>query len=407
MRILIVSQYFWPENFRINDLVDELIARGHEVTVLTGVPNYPEGEVFPEFCSDPAAYSHFRGARVVRVPLRPRGTTKVNLALNYLSFVVSGILYGPLLLRDREFDVIFVFQTSPVTSALPALWLRALRRIPVVLWVLDSWPETLEAIGVTRSRLALGLVERLVRFIYRRCALVLAQSRAFEPVIAARAGGADRVAYFPGWPEPIFLDADRPDPAPEMSRMEGDFKVLFAGNLGQAQDLPALIEAADMLRDIPRLRWVVVGSGRAMESAREDVAKRGLTEKVVFLGRFPLERMPEFFVAADALLVSLVAEPIWTLTIPGKVQSYLAAGKPILAMLDGEGARVVREAEAGLVASAGDSAALAANVLALKALEPADRAAMGRRGQAYAAQEFSRVALIDALEGHFRQLTGG
>lgn len=405
MRLLVVSQYFWPETFRVNDLVQELVERGHEVTVLTGLPNYPEGEVFPAYRRDPALFSRYAGARVLRVPVAPRGRGSVRLAVNYLSFVVSGLLLGPWRLRGQAFDAIFMFQTSPVTAALPALLLRRIKRAPVLMWVLDLWPETLAAVGVVRSPRLLGWVGRMVSFIYRRCDRILVQSRAFYDNVRRYAGGTERIRYFPGWAEPIFQGAlEDVEPAPETAPYRDTFNVMFAGNIGDAQDFPAVLDAAQILRDRADIRWLVVGDGRAAAMVRDEVQRRGLQQRVVLLGRHPIERMPSFFRAAGALLVSLKDDPIFNVVIPGKVQSYLAAGLPIVAMLDGEGARVVEEAGAGLVCRAGDGRALAERVAALAGMSAAERAAMGALGREYCRREFDRDALIDALEGWLDEL---
>lgn len=404
MRLLVVSQYFWPESFRVNDLVAELTARGHEVTVLTGQPNYPEGEVYPEFRADPERFSAFHGARVVRVPMLARGKTRSRLVLNYASFALSGAVLGPLRLHDVRWDAIFVFQTSPITAALPALLLRKLRDTPVLMWVLDLWPESLSAVGAVRSPQILDAVGRLVSFTYKRCDLILAQSRAFFANIERWAGDTRRVRYFPGWAEALFVDGATGDLAPELSPWQGRFKVVFAGNIGEAQDFPAILDAAERLRDCEDIHWIVLGDGRAAPTVKEQIERRGLSARVHLLGRFPLERMPSFFAGADALLVSLKADPTFASTIPGKVQSYLAAGVPLLGMLDGEGARVIEESGAGLTAPAGDGGALAEQVLALSKRSPAERAEMGARGRAYCAREFDRKVLIDRLEGWLQDL---
>ena len=399
MRILIVSQYFWPENFRINDLVEELSRRGHEVTVLTGRPNYPEGRVFAAYRANPKDYAKLGEVPVIRLPMLARGSSSIQLMLNYLSFAISATVLGMWKLRGRRFDAIFVFQISPITAALPAIALRQLKRAPLLMWVLDLWPDTLEAIGVVRSPRLLRLVGQLVRFVYDRCDRILVQSRAFTDKVAVLARGAERIRYFPGWAESLFIDADAvPEPAPELAAYANDFKILFAGNVGEAQDFPAIIDAADALRDTPHLRWLIVGDGRAATQVREEIGRRGLQDRIVLLGRYPLERMPSFFAGADALLVTLRKEPIWSMTIPGKVQSYLAAGKPLLAMLDGEGSRVIEEAGAGLVAPAGDGQALAARVRRLMSLNANERDAMGCNGMSYGRREFGRPQMVDALE---------
>ena len=399
MRLLVVSQYFWPENFRINELVAELVARGHEVTVLTGRPNYPEGEIFTEFRKNPGSFARYQGATVLRVPLRPRGMGRFRLTLNYLSFVVWGTICGPWLLRGREFDAIFVFATSPITAALPALALRRLKRLPLALWVLDLWPETLSAVGVVRSPLLLSWVGKLVAFIYRRCDRILVQSKAFIPNIRRWADDDSRTRYCPNWVERAFeASPNDVDLAPDVLTFQDTFNVMFAGNIGDAQDFPAILDAAQLLRDRRELRWLIVGDGRAADLVRAEIERRALQDCVFLLGRHPAEAMPAFFRGADALLVSLRADPVFALTIPGKVQTYLAAGLPVLGMLDGEGARVIEESGGGLVAPAGNSELLASRVEHLLGLPADELAAMGARGRAYCQREFGRELVISRLE---------
>jgi len=403
MRILVVSQYFWPENFRVNDLVTEFVRRGHVVTVLTGVPNYPDGEVFADFRSDPGRYAEYAGAPVVRVPMLARGQGGARLAANYATFALSASVLGAWRLRGREFDVIFVFEPSPVTVGLPAILLRRLKHAPVAFWVLDQWPETLVAVGAARSQAVLAGVGRLVAFIYRRCDLLLAQSRSFIPQIRRYAGPRPQVEYFPSWSDAA------PDPggtyrAPEVLPAPGVFTVLFAGNIGDAQDFPAVLDAVERLRDRADVRWIVVGDGRRAEWVAQEIRRRSLSERISLLGRFPLERMPSFFRSADALLVSLKAEPIFAMTIPGKVQAYLAAGRPLLGMLDGEGADLIERNGAGLVCPAGDAAGLARNVARMADMPETERAAMAARARELSMNEFDRDRLLDRLEQRLQEL---
>lgn len=405
MRLLVVTQYFWPEPFRINDLVEDLVARGHQVTVLTGLPNYPEGQVYPAFKASPGDFAEYAGAEILRIPILPRGKGSLRLALNYLSFVVSGLVAGTWRLRRQSYDAIFVFQTSPITAALPALWLRRLKKAPVLMWVLDLWPESLPAVGVVRSQWLLSMVGRMVSFIYRRCDRILVQSKAFFPNVATYSGDISRVRYFPGWAEPIFQGALEDGPlAPELSPFKETFNVMFAGNIGEAQDFPAILDAMEALVDRPDIRLLIVGDGRAAESVRTQIQARNLQNRIFLLGRHPLERMPSFMRGAHALLVTLRRDPVFSLTIPGKVQTYLAAGVPLLGMLDGEGARVISEARAGFTCPAGDGAALAQSVRRLADLPVEARTAMGQRGRDYCTGQFDRRTLISALEGWMEEL---
>lgn len=404
LRILVLSQYFWPENFRINDLVEELAANGHHVTVLTGVPNYPSGKVFDEFAADPNRFSSFRGVEILRIPMLPRGTGSIRLILNYLSFMLSGLTVGAWKLRGRKFDTIFVFMISPITAVLPAILQRRLKRASLFVWILDLWPETLSAVGAVRSPLVLSLVGRLVSYIYNRTDHILVQSHAFIANVRRYARPGACVSYFPGWAEPIFAgDLSALQPAPELERFSDTFNVLFAGNVGEAQDFPAILDAASALADRPDIRIVIVGDGRATPFVESEIRRRGLQGRILLLGRFPLERMPSFFRAADALLVTLKRDPIFAMTIPGKVQSYLAAGVPLVAMLDGEGARVIEELGAGLTCPAGDGKALAERIRTLADMDPVQRARLGHAAKEGSEREFGRAWLIDGLVGKFRQ----
>jgi glycosyltransferase involved in cell wall biosynthesis len=406
MRLLVVSQYFWPENFRINDLVAELVRRGHEVTVLTGFPNYPEGAVFEQFREDPKAYSRYEGAKIVRVPILPRGQGGFRLMLNYISFAASASLLGMWKLRSRQFDAIFAYEPSPITVGLPAALMRAVKRAPMAFWVLDLWPETLQAIGVVRSGMLLRFVGKLVTFIYRRCDLILAQSRSFIPQIQKYAGTNRRVEYFPSWSESLF-DLERAMPAEEVPVQSDCFNVMFAGNIGDAQDFPAILAAAESLKQHRHIRWLIVGDGRMGGWVAGEIERRGLQHCVLMLGRYPVERMASFFKHADALLVSLKDEPIFSMTIPGKLQSYLAAGLPVIAMLNGEGSEVVKNSHAGLTCAAGDHVALASNVLKLSLTTEEARASMGQNARALSFREFDRDTLIRRLEQWLDTMTCG
>lgn len=402
MRILVVTQYFWPENFRINDLVSGLAASGHEITVLTGKPNYPAGQVFDTYKQNPENFAHFSASSVLRVPMLARGQGSFRLALNYLSFVVGACIWGPWLLRQQDFDVIFVFEPSPVTVGLPAILLGHIKQLPVVFWVLDLWPETLAAIGVVRSPRLLSWIGHLVSFIYNRCTLVLGQSRGFLASIAKYCTNPQKIRYFPSWSEDIFSDTVI-EKATEVPDKEGAFNILFAGNIGEAQDLPAVLDAAEQLKDNLNIRWLIVGDGRKSDWLAAHVMQRGLEQNILLLGRFPVERMPSFYAHADTLLVSLKKDPVFSMTIPGKVQSYLMSGIPLMGMLDGEGAAVIEQAGAGLTCAAGDSAGLAAAILELARMPARDRAAMGARGRLFAQKEFGREILIGRLEGFFNE----
>ncbi|HEB56706.1 MAG TPA: glycosyltransferase WbuB [Gammaproteobacteria bacterium] len=398
MKILIVSQYFWPENFRVNDLAIELQSRGHEVTVLTGKPNYPDGVIFPDYRDKPEKYLNYNGVKVFRVPLLPRGVGSVRLFLNYLSFVFSASILGPVKLSGRKFDRIFVFEPSPITVGLPAIVLKYFKKAPILFWVLDLWPETLSAINVVKSKIVLKYVGVLVSFVYKNSDLLLAQSRSFIGSMKNYCDSAEKIRYFPSWAEDIFFEDDI-RPAKEVPVTESSmFSIMFAGNIGDAQDFSSILDAAELLKVHTNIRWLIVGDGRLAEWVKQEIQTRGLDKNFIMLGRHSLERMPSFYAVADALLVSLKDETIFSMTIPGKVQSYLASGKPIVAMLNGEGARVIQEAGAGYVCNAGDGQGLSEIILEMASNSDEERSQMGKSGRKYYKEEFDKNVLIDRLE---------
>jgi colanic acid biosynthesis glycosyl transferase WcaI len=407
MNLLIITNHFWPENFRITDLALGLIERGHQVMVLSGVPDYPEGKFFPGYGIFKRRREDYQGIKIRRVPLVPRGQGgRLRLALNYLSFALCGCLLAPLSCPG-SFDLILVFETSPVTVGLPALVLKRLRHIPIMFWVQDLWPESLSATGAVHSPLVLDLVGLVVRLIYRGSDLILAQSRAFFPSIGQYGGSREKIVYFPNSAEDFYRPVQVEAAAPERALLSRGFNLVFAGNIGAAQDFDTILAAAELLKDRRDLHWVILGDGRRRAWVEDQVRARGLSATVHLLGRYPPETMPRFFALADALLVTLKKEPIFALTIPGKVQSYLAAAKPVIACLDGEGARVVQEAGAGLAGPAGDPRALADNVLAMYRLSKSGRRAMGLKGRDYFEQHFERELQLDRLEALMQEVTSG
>ena len=397
MRLLVVSQYFWPESFRINDVVQSLTSRGHHVEVLTGKPNYPEGAVFPSYRAGGCQVEIWADTTVHRLPILARGTnSKVGLSLNYLSFILSGVLLAPWMLRGRKFDAIFVYAPSPILQAIPALYLGWLKGRKVVIWVQDLWPQSLSATGYVRNSIVLKLVEWLVRFIYRKADLLLVQSKAFLAPVSALAPGRV-VEYYPNSVDASFGLGSRSDViSPDVPELESGFSVVFTGNVGIAQGVDVMLEAAKLLLAYPEIRLIVFGQGSRWDWMREQIALLGLTN-VHLPGRYPVSAMPAVLQKASALLVTLKDTPIFAQTIPNKIQAYMAAGRPIVASLNGEGSRIVAEAGAGLCVPAGDAQALAEAVLQLYKLPQEQLAAMGKRARSYYNVHFDHELLLDQL----------
>jgi colanic acid biosynthesis glycosyl transferase WcaI len=403
LKILIVSQYFWPENFRINDLAQGLVKIGHDVTVLTGQPNYPSGRFFEGYHFWGRARETFQGIQVVRVPLLARGNGRtIRLLLNYLSFAFFASLLGPLRCSGSA-DIILVYEPSPVTVGLPALVMKAVKQAPLMFWVQDLWPESLSATGAVRSLWILARVAGLVRFIYRGCDRVLVQSRAFVDRVRGLGVLPDRILYFPNSAEGLYRPVTRERVCSGEALPDG-FRIMFAGNIGVAQSFATILAAAETLRDHHRIHWIILGEGRQSDWVRQEITRRRLERSVHMLGQHPMESMPEWFARADVLLVTLKSDPIFALTIPSKIQSYMACGRPILAALDGEGARVVKEACAGLVVSAENAAALAEAVLHMSNMPLSEREMLGQNGRRYFLQEFDRDTLLARLDSWMKEL---
>lgn len=399
MNVLVLSQYFWPESFRINEVVSSLRGQGCHVTVLTGQPNYPEGRVFDSYHACGCGVKrHDLGYSIYRVPIVPRGRGgAIGLVANYLSFVLSACVLSPWLLRKQHFDVVFVYAPSPIIQAVPAVWIAFIKRAKLITWVQDLWPESLEVTGFVRNQCVLGIVEVLVRWIYRRCDLLLVSSKAFLTTVTAMAGKAP-VEYHPN-PGELAFDQTALQSPPALLLASG-FNVVFAGNLGTVQSLDTVLDAAELLQPHADVRIVLVGSGSRSDWLQQEVLRRQL-RNVQLAGRFAPEAMPGILAQASILLVSLVRSSIMSQTVPSKIQAYLAAGKPVIASLDGEGARVIEASGAGIACPAEDAAGLAEGVLRLKALTDSDLQRMGRAGRTYYKQHFDPAVLAEKLVQHF------
>jgi glycosyltransferase involved in cell wall biosynthesis len=405
MKLLVVSQYFWPENFRINAIVASLVTRGVEVEILTGKPNYPEGKISPGYCVWGCQREQWQGATLHRVPLFPRGrNSHVRLMFNYFSFIFFGLISGSWLLRKRQYDVIFVYGLSPILLAIPALFIGWLKGIKVVIWVQDLWPESLSATGYIRNRLVIGAVRQVVRFIYRHADLILVQSRAFEEQVRTLASGTP-IVYYPNSVDDTFA-TPAIDEHIKVSGLGEGFSVMFAGNIGAAQAVGVIVDAASLLKEYADIHFVVLGDGSCREEMLQAARQRGLTN-LHLPGRFPVETMPGFMQKASALLVTLADQPIFAATVPNKVQAYLATGRPIIACLRGEGARVVEEARAGLATPAEDAGALANTILRLYRMPATDREKMGENGRRYYQEHFDHNHLVDELIEHLRAVAHG
>jgi glycosyltransferase involved in cell wall biosynthesis len=405
MKVLIWTQYFWPENFHINSVARALFEQGVEVTVLTGKPNYPEGKLFPGYRAGGVHREKYSGFDVIRIPLRERGIGSAKgLALNYLSFIISGYLFAPFVLRGKKFDVVFVYAPSPLLQALPAIFVARLKQAPLVLWVQDLWPEALHATEFVKNRRLLHIVRMLVRGIYRFSDSILIQSEAFRSSIERLAIPKEKIRFFPNAAEDTFSETSRAHQDSGLAQDAGQsFSILFAGNIGTAQSCETIVEAAILLQNVQSIRFHFFGSGSMAETISKSISENKLAN-VVMMGRVSSEKMASIYESASVLLLSLRDDPALSATIPSKLQSYLAAGKPIIVSSNGESANIIGKANAGLSCPAGDAQALAKAVLRLYEMLPAERARLGMNGRKYFMDNFYMPDRVAELVAHFNDI---
>jgi glycosyltransferase involved in cell wall biosynthesis len=400
MNILIVSQYFWPEEFRINDLALDLHTRGHEVTVLTGNPNYPKGKFYKGY-GFKFTNENYHGIKIYRVPVIPRGNNSIKLIANYISFVITGSVFA--LFHQKKYDKIFAVNYSPITAVYPAIVYKKCHHTRLYLWVQDLWPESVSAAGNVKSNLMQRLLIKLVKNIYRNSDKVLVQSEAFIESVEGRGVTKNQLGYIPNWAEDLYSDNSKVSITKFQNIIPIGFKVMFAGNIGEAQDFESIILCAQRTKVYPEIKWIIIGDGRKKSWVENQINCLGLQETVFLMGRYPMDDMPSFFVHADVMLMSLKDEKIFSMTIPGKIQSYMAFGKPIVGMLNGIGAEVIRKANCGYVVNAGDFESLANNVVSAYKQDSIVLLKKGLNGKEYYKRNFSKRVIIDNLIDVFNE----
>jgi len=396
MRILVISQYFWPENFKINDLCIGLKERGHEVLVLTGKPNYPVGSFNKGYTFFNKSTENWNGIKIYRSNLITRGKgSGVRLFANYFSFAFFASLR--VLFIKNKFDKIFVYQPSPVTVGFPGIVAKLKFKAPMFFWVQDLWPESITAAGGIKNKYVLRIMNVITMYIYNRSEKILVPSKSFIPYILNQRIDEKKLVYFPNSTESYYAPISR-EVNYNLNLPEGK-KILFAGNIGESQSFDTLIDAALILKNKNiKVNWIIIGEGRMKEYVINRVKNLKLENYFHLLGQFPSTDMPKFFNCADALLVSLKKDPIFALTIPSKIQSYMASAKPIIACLDGEGSKIVEEANAGFTCPAEDANALSDLILKFYNLDDKERVKLGLNGRKYFEQEFERELLLTKLE---------
>lgn len=402
MKILIVSQYFWPESFGINQLANDLVAEGVQVDVLTGMPNYPQGDFYKGYGGVCTISERWGKLNIFRLPIIRRGlNSRFRLAANYLSFLLSGFLLSPILLRGKKYDLIFVYGVSPILQSLVAAWLGKLKKIPVILWVQDLWPESVVETGYLKSKVLFKLLEVMTRLCYKTSDMILAQSEAFLDSIGRLAPNR-KIYYFPNSIDKSFYQGGNATDRIIPSLAEG-FSILFAGNIGSAQAVDVIVRSAEKLKDFVEIKFVIMGDGSKLRWLQSEIKRLGLTN-VHYEGSFPIEEMPKILRQASALLVTLSNKEIFGLTIPNKIQAYLAVGRPIIGSLNGEGAKIIEQAGAGFSASAEDADDLVKVILKMYKLRRSKLNEMGDNGRKYFKLNFDSEMLTKKLIVHFETL---
>lgn len=392
-RILFICQYFYPEVFRGNDIAFHWAKEGHDVHVVTGIPNYPDGIFHKGYGLFEKRHEVINGVRVTRLPIIPRGNNKIMLMLNYFSYFLITWIWILFHSITHKYDCVFCQQLSPVMMSSPAILYKRLHNVPLYTWVLDIWPESLTAAGGIKNKYILGFFDLFVKSEYKHSDRILMSSKSFEKSILTYGNYAEKIIYFPQW-----ADGSEALSSYLLPEIPDGFVVMFAGAIGEAHGMECNMLAALLTKEYKDIHWVIVGDGRKLEWVQNYVKENGLEDTVHTLGRFPADTMPLFFNKADVMLVSLSDSQFFNMYAPAKISSYMAAGRPIIAALNGEGKEVVEAAKCGWSVPAGDADALAELVIELSNTDKAILDEKGTNGLKYYNEFFEKERCLRKLD---------
>ena len=397
MRILVISQYFYPENFRINDLVFSLKQRGYHIELLTGKPNYPKGEYFEGYSWKSPSEEDIQGVKTYRsnLILRKSGDG-LRLFLNYFSFVFFA--FFKIFKINGKFDKVFIYAPSPITVGFLGIIAAKRFNCKSYLWVHDLWPESVRVAGGVSNKGLLGLINIMTKMIYKYTDQILVQSPKFIDYIKKQNIEENKLIYYPYYAEDFYKVVKAKKPYKE--QFPNGFNLVFAGNIGVAQSFDTIISAIELLKEY-KINLVVLGDGRDKRRVVEEIQQKGLSDKFYFLGSYPPEEMPNYFSCADALLITLKKADIFSYTIPGKLQSYLACGKPILGALDGIGNEIIKNSASGYAGPAENSKELASNILKLFNDNSITKKSFSENAISYFRIHFEKEKLLQKLESIF------
>lgn len=395
-KILFVCQYFYPEVFRGNDVSFHLAKQGHDVHVVTGIPNYPAGKFYDGYGWWKKRHEVIDGVKVTRLPIIPRGNNKIMLMLNYFSYMIVAWIWMLFHAIGHKYDRVFVQQLSPVMMTSPAILYKKLRGVPLYTWVLDLWPESLTAAGGISNKYVLAFFKSFVKSEYKHSDKILISSRSFVESIKEYGDYEDKVIYYPQWADGASdANAVKNFALPEIP---SGFRLMFAGAVGEAHGFDCTMKAALQTKEHKDIKWIIVGDGRRLDYVKGFIKEHGLEETVFTLGRYPSETMPLFFEQADVMLVTLNDDPLFKLYAPAKISSYMASSRPIIAVLNGEGGEVIKEAKCGWHLAAGDAEGFAKLVIELSQTDKAVLQEMGVNGRAYYDEHFTKEKCLRKLE---------
>ncbi|MFL2133614.1 glycosyltransferase family 4 protein [Desemzia sp. FAM 23990] len=397
--ILVISQYFFPEQFRINDMCEEWVNRGYKVTVVTGIPNYPKGKFYEGYGVLKKTRENYKGIDIIRLPIVPRGNNSIMLILNYLSFVVSGFFWK--VFTKVKADQVFIFEVSPMTQALPGVWYAKKNKISCFLYVQDLWPENVEIITGIKNKAIIGVIGKMVDYIYKNCTKIFTTSQSFKKSINERQVPIEKIEYWPQYAEEFYQPLKKTGTD---ETADDIFNIVFAGNIGNAQGLDILPRTAKILKsrmNEKQVRFNIIGEGRYKNTLINTVDKYDVSNMFNFIDKQPAEKIPEFMAKNDAAFICLTDSPLFKMTIPAKLQSYMACGISIVASAGGETSNVIEEANAGLTAPPGDEEKLAEAILIMLTKPKNEVRELGKNAKKYSDSHFNKKVLMDQMEIHF------
>lgn len=394
-RLLFICQYFYPEIFRGNDIVFDMAKRGVDVTVICGTPNYPEGKFFAGYNWFKRSHEIVNGVNIIRVPIIPRGKgSKLQLLANYFSYLLVASVYLPFhLLFNRKYDACFVQQLSPVMMSTPGVLFKKMTGRKLYTWVLDLWPESLKAAGGITNKRVLNFFEWFANLEYLNSDIIFVSSKGFQKNIISKGDFAGKIRFMPNWAE----DELQSDGNLQIPTLPDGFKVLFAGNVGEAQDFDNIVKAAKMLNIEDAIHFVIVGDGRKKEWVENQIKEHNLTDRITMLGRYDIKYMSTFFQKVDCLLLPLKDDEIMNLTVPAKLQAYMTSGKPILGMINGDANELINEIDCGIAVSASSPKDLVDAIRKLRSLSTDELVAKGKRGRKYCEENYAKDKILTNL----------